>query len=425
MTSRSLVRLGSTFTVFAVLLLGAQGASAKTSPHRRSTTRCKLAAAGHRQANRVGARCAIDTAARIASVVPHKLPRKSGSGSGSPVLGRLIVGLNADVDGWGDASTQPRMQQVTSQTGAQWMREEFDWATIEPQPGVFDFSYYDHYMQYAAAQGIHILATLDDTPSWAGADSSTIPSDPSTYAQFVAAFLARYGAGGSFWAANPALDGAPPIQVIELYNEPYFNTGSDYDPAAYANVVKASYIAAKAVDPTVTVLMGAEMQSAIDASGDWQWWVDALYRAVPELNKYFDGVAMHDYGDQLTGLQPIVSGQPYPNYGNVLRIEDLRQQFISHGAGDKPFWITESGWSTCTGDSDCVSDGQQASNYQTLFQDVNTSWSSFVQAVFVYNYQDGADDPTGIQDGYGLVDLDGSAKPALAAFQQEQTQAGW
>ncbi len=341
-----------------------------------------------------------------------------------PATGNLIVGLNANTAGWGNASTAPRLQQVTSQTGATWLREEFYWATIEPSPGVFDFSYYDHYMAIAAAQGVHILAVLDDTPSWAGADWSTIPANAAAYAQFVSAFLARYGANGSFWAQNPSLGAASAVDAIEIYNEPYFNSGSDYNPAAYAQVVKAAGAAAHAVDPGVQVLMGAEMQSSRDAQGDWQWWVDALYAAVPDLNNYFDAVAMHDYGDQLSNLQPVVPGQPYPNFGNVMRISDLRQEFVNHGAADKPFWLTETGWSTCSGDASCVSDSQQATDYSILFGDVNKTWRGFVQAVFAYSYQDGAEQPTGIQDGYGLVNLDGSAKPALSVFQQEEAFAG-
>src|SRR5262249_29438490 len=63
-----------------------------------------------------------------------------------PVSGGQIVGLNADVAGYGGASTAARLSQVISTTGAKWLREEFSWATIEPQPGRFDFSYYDHFM---------------------------------------------------------------------------------------------------------------------------------------------------------------------------------------------------------------------------------------------------------------------------------------
>jgi hypothetical protein len=349
------------------------------------------------------------------------VPSPSPTPSTAPpvVSGSLVVGLNADASGWGGASTGPRLDLVTSVTGARWLRETFDWALIEPEPGVFDFSYYDHFMLLAAERGLHILPLFYDTPSWAGAAYNAIPSDPSAFAQFVAAVVARYGTGGSFWAENPGLSGSA-VRTWEVWNEPYLSSGDDgdYDPGAYARLVKAAAIAGRAVDPNAQFLLAAEMQSAQDSSGNWQWWVDALYQAIPDLNSYFDGVAMHDYGNDTTTLNPILPGQPYGNYGHILRIEDLRQQFVDHDAADKPFWITEAGWSTCTGNPDCVNDAEQAANLTTLFGYIHTSWSSFVQAVFIYDYGDGTD-PTNTQDGYGLTNLNGTPKPALAIFQQQ------
>jgi hypothetical protein len=341
------------------------------------------------------------------------------------VSGGLIVGLNADAAGWGGASTDGRLQLVTSATGTKWLREEFKWSTIEPQPGVFDFSYYDHFMLLAAQRGLHVLPLLYETPSWAGANYNSIPSDPTAFAGYVAAVVGRYGAHGSFWAQNPSLQGSA-IGTWELWNEPYLGSGDDgnYDPGAYARLVKAAALAGRAVDPGAKFLMAAEMQSARDAQGNWQWWVDALYQAVPDLNNYFDGVAMHDYGNDVTTLNPMVPGRAYDNYGHIMRIEDLRGQFVEHNAASKPFWITEAGWPTCSdGNSGCVTDAQQAANLQSLFDHIRNQWSSWVQAAFIYRYGDGAN-PTTVQDAYGLTNLDGTPKPALAVFQQQVQAAG-
>jgi hypothetical protein len=335
------------------------------------------------------------------------------------VSGGLVVGLNANASGWGGASTADRLDLVTGATGTKWLREEFDWATIEPHPGVFDFSYYDHFVVLAAQRGLHVLALLYDTPSWAGPASNAIPSDPSAFAQFVTAMVNHYGSNGSLWAQYPSLKGSA-ITTWELWNEPFgsaYNDG-DYDPGRYARLVKAAGSAGHAADPNAKFLMASEMQTERDANGNWQWWTDAMYQAVPDLNNYFDGVAMHDYGTDTTTLNPIIPGQPYPNYGHILRIYDLRQQFINHGAGDKPFWITEIGWSTCNDESTCVTPAQQASNLTTLFNDIRGPWSSFVQGVFVYHYTDENTDST-VQHSYGLTYNDGSPKPALAIFRAQ------
>jgi hypothetical protein len=305
---------------------------------------------------------------------------------------------------------------VVSQTGARWLREEFDWARIEPQPGVFDFSYYDHFMLEAARRGERILPFLYGTPAWAGPSPSAIPADPSAFAAYVAAVINRWGRHGSFWARHPGL-GSSAIRDVEIWNEPYLSNGDggNYEPAGYARLVKAAGIAARAADPEIEVLLAAEMQSAM-ANGVWQWWVDALYQAVPNLNDYFDGVAMHDYGNDVSTLNPMTPGQPYANYGHMMRIENLRQQFVDHGAADKPFWITEVGWSTCTqAGNGCVSQAQQAANLATLLNDVHGMWSTWIQAVFVYRYQDDADTST-VQGAYGITNPDGSPKPALNVF---------
>jgi hypothetical protein len=333
----------------------------------------------------------------------------------------LVVGLAGGAAGWGGASTAPRLDAITSSTGAKWLREEFLWSTVEPSPGTFDFSYYDHYMQLAAERGLHVLAQLDTAPAWASADGTAIPSDANSYAQFVAAFIRRYGPHGSFWTQHPALAGSA-ITTYELWNEPYFDSGNNgnYNPAAYANLVKAASIAGHAADPTAKFLLEAEMHSAM-TNGSWVWWVDALYRAIPDLNNYFDGISAHDYGSDTTNLSAIVAGQPYPNFGRVRRIEDLRQQFVDHGAANKPFWITETGWSTCTQASiDCVTPAQQAANLTTLFGYLHGAWKSWVQAAFIYTYQDGSD-PTSVQGGYGLTQLDGTPKPALQIFKHQAT----
>lgn len=76
----------------------------------------------------------------------------------------------------------------------------------------------------------------------------------------------------------------------------------------------------------------------------------------------------------------------------------------------------ETGWPTCTQPgTDCVTPAQQAANLTTLFGYLTTTWKSWVQAVFVYRFKDGAD-PNSVQGGYGLVQLDGAPKPALRVF---------
>jgi hypothetical protein len=409
--------------LFVSLLLGAAPAAASHAPGR-ATVHNARASACRRQSLTRRSRTA-KTPKKKTEARCRRDPVHSTRDAGLAATSPLIVGLNADVSGYGGASTSPRLNQVVSQTGTRWLREEFQWATIEPRPGDFEFGYYDHFMLDAARSGERVLALLDDTPAWAGPAPSAIPSNPSSYAAFVAAVVRRYGPHGSFWTEYPNLS-ASGIRTVEIWNEPFFSNGDDgdYNPARYAHLVEAAGTAAHAADPSVSVLLAAEMESARNSDGNWEWWVNAMYQAVPGLNNYFDGVAMHDYGTNTSTLNVMIPGRPYDNYDHMLRIENLRRQFINHGAADKPFWITEAGWSTCTqANIDCVTQDQQATNLSTLFDDIHTEWSSWVQAVFIYRYGDGSD-PTSVEGGYGLTNLDGTPKPALAVFRAAALGSG-
>ena len=325
----------------------------------------------------------------------------------------LVVGLADGASGWGGSSTARQLDRLANGSGTHWLRDPFKWSVIEPSPGRFSFAYYDHYMLLAAQRGLHVVAQLVDAPRWAAPTPTSLPADPTAFAAYVAAVVGRYGPGGTFWAQHPSLK-ASAITAYELWNEPYFDNGDGaaYNPGRYARMVEAAGIAGHAVAPSARFMIEAEMEAHL--SRVWTWWVDALYQAVPHLNRYFSGVAVHDFGNDVTGLSAIVANQPYPNFGRLRRIEDLRRQFLAHGAARKPFWIMETGWSTCTGPG-CVTLTQQAANLTTLFHYVQTRWQKWVQGVFVYRYQDGAD-PHSAQGGYGLVRLSGDPKPALRAF---------
>ncbi len=333
------------------------------------------------------------------------------------VSGSLIVGLAQGASGWGGSSTETRLNELTS-TGSKWMRDTFYWSEIEPSPGRFDWSYYDHYMLLVGKKGLHIVAQLVGAPSWAAPTSTSVPANPASFAKFVAEVAHRYGPDGTFWRRYPSLSGSA-IDEYEIWNEPYYSSGDggDYDPGRYARLVKAASIATHAVAPSAKILLEAEMQPNL-TNGVWVWWTDALYRAMPNLNRYFDGVAVHDYGPYMKSLSPIVYGQPYPNFQHIRRIEDLHRQFLHHGAASKPFWIMETGWATCNQDNiDCVTPAAQKTNLATLFGYLNTTWKTWVQAAFLYTYQDGSQ-PDTVQGGYGLVYDNGQPKPALSLFKQ-------
>jgi hypothetical protein len=396
----------------ALACAGSASAARKSSKHRAcpaaKTAKAGKTAKGHRARRGRSARCRARRGGHARYSTRVSVDRSHG----------LVVGLNASVASWGNIAG--RLNQVLSASGTKWLRDDFVWSEIEPQPGTFDFSRYDQFMLLSAQHDIHVLPLLFETPGWAGPTDSTIPADPSAFASYVAAVVARYGPHGSFWAAHPALAGYA-IQTFELWNEPYYDNGNDgdYDPGRYARLVKAAAIAGRQADPSARFLLAAENQAQFVGS-KWVWWIDALYQAVPDLNDYFDGVAVHPYGDNLTSLSFPTPGRAYDGYEQIRRVQSIHQEFAQHGAGDKPLWITEIGWPTCTSGSDrCTTPAGQAADLATVFNDARTTWKNFIRAVFVYSYDDSHPDSSQPENDYGLAYNDGTPKPALAWFKAQ------
>src|SRR5947209_10400159 len=158
------------------------------------------------------------------------------------------------------------------------------------------------------------------------------------------------------------------------------------------------------------------MQSSF-ARGRWTWWVDQLYQAVPNLNSYFDGVSVHPYGHDIRHRSPAITGKAYYGYQQMRRIELIRNQFIHHGAGNKPFWATEVGWPTCrSGSSRCVSTSGQKASLQALLHYSRTTWRNYMRGVFIYYYDDARGSTADPDNDYGLTYHNHKPKPSLQVF---------
>jgi hypothetical protein len=91
----------------------------------------------------------------------------------------------------------------------------------------------------------------------------------------------------------------------------------------------------------------------------------------------------------------------------------------NHGDGDKALWLTEFGFTTCTGQetAGCVSETRQG-EYLGRAIELARAWP-FVRAMFVYTLRDisaGRIDQAG---GYGLVDRDFGPRPSYFAVRDE------
>jgi hypothetical protein len=291
---------------------------------------------------------------------------------------------------WGRGAEGPFELDRMQAMGVGWIREEFDAVPDAESDALY---------RNAARRGLRILPLLQK--------SSVLPADVNEYANVVAAFARRYGPGGAFWDTHPELGSSLASTHFEVYNEPYGDWYGPVEPARFASLLRTVVPRARQANPQAKFLIPVDRTP----DGERHTWIDDLYRADPALNELFDGVAMHPYSGNRAPDKP---NDPW----GFVRIVDAHNALQSHGAGDKEFWITEVGWSTCPGDPEwCVTEAEQAANMERVAELVRTRYT-FVDTVFYYHFIGFERDPKDTEDFFGLVHADFSPKPGFHALRR-------
>jgi hypothetical protein len=301
------------------------------------------------------------------------------------------------------------------------LRDDICWADLEPTRGRYQWRQRDAFMAEAARNGFTTVPVLNCSPPWTGLGHFVLPTtsaDVRAFSRMVADVVARYGPRGSFWRAHPRLPYRP-ARWFEIWNEPYLaefmqNPGGP-NPVSYARLVKAAVMAGRARNPRARFLIEADT-TGLPVSGPQVEWVDAMFAAVPDLARWIDGVAVHPYSNGASPDEYTPSGDTRWQFR---RIEQIHDRFAAHGAGGKPFWITEIGWSTCAKRPPCVTESQQG-QYLARMLELARGYG-WVKAVLVYNYRDdqqAGQAPAETGRWYGLLRSDGRPKPAWQALRR-------
>jgi hypothetical protein len=327
---------------------------------------------------------------------------------------------------WGgvDGPEVDRQLDKVKESGATMIRVDTGWASIEPdgkgQYSEWYLSRLDSVLSKAQARGIKVLVTLWETPCWASKAPESLkqgcagqwwgrnvqryaPVNPSDYADAVAYVVRRFKGRVAAW---------------ELWNEPndasYFI--SDDPVGEYAALVKAAYPAAKAADPDSTILAGSL------AHADFGWTKRLLDKGV---GGNFDGWSVHPYSGPNS---PLSRGDDNWIQATFIRgVPAVRQTLLQYGQ-DKPLWLTEFGWSTCSVRSGgeewarCIDPNAQA-DFVRQALDQMRAWD-YVKAAFYFKLKDTSADGADRNTNYGLLRSDGSEKPAFAAFAGAARQMG-
>ena len=289
------------------------------------------------------------------------------------------------------------------------------WAFMDPwgppgpgSPGFLRAT--DRRARLLAEHDLRWQPVLDYTPGWAQSrdgDMHSPPSDPRQFADFAGRFAARYGHGGSFWAANPDLP-CRPVEMYEIWNEE--NDAKFWsptpDPAGYADLYLLARAAIHRVDPGAVVAIGG-------LANDGGAFLRRMYTARPGLLGQVDAVAVHPYAKRVNNV--------------LASVDHFRATLLAQRAGAVPLYITELGWYTHAPPGARLLESQHTradSLARVLHGLITCRTRDNLRLVEPYTWWTPEQDARNDEDWYGLSHTDGKLSPAgkvLATFARTQS----
>lgn len=291
------------------------------------------------------------------------------------------------------------------------LRQTFDWAAIEREPGVYDFSVLDGFVGAAAFSHIQVMPVLFNPPPFRSSrpERSTArgtypPKRRSDMARFATAAAKRYGPKGSFWRQYPFVP-RKPVRVWQVWNEPnlkiYWRPSTN--ARAYVRLLKTVSIALHKVDRRAEVVSAGLPNSR--AGVPLTRYVSAMLKA--GAARWMNTLAVNPYAKTSRGV--------------VGLLRDTRRLLNRRGGRRVSLRATELGWSDVGPRSDFkAGKSGQARRITSLIKSLGSQRRSLKLRGFVYfNWKD-ADPYPGFRDFWGLhtglYTITGLPKRALKSF---------
>jgi hypothetical protein len=295
----------------------------------------------------------------------------------------------------------PENSQVAA-LGTHWVRLFATWPDLEPERGGgLAANWIANYEQTfrSLPAGTKVILDVVGTPAWETGSSNehTPPANPHEYAAFVGALAQRFGSR---------------VSAYEIWNEEDSSGwwAGGPSPAAYAQLLQATYPAVKAADPSATVVLGG-------LTGNDYEFLEGVYRAGGK--GYFDAVGVHTD----TACNKLSPYEFLRGAGNrlipdsFLAYREVHAVMLANG-DDKPIWMTELSWrttnATCSegawaGQTAAgVSEEQQATYLRQAYHCL--AENSYVQVALWFPLLDEGSITS------GLLRANGSRKPSFAAM---------
>jgi len=430
-----LMGLGLACAFGAIDLPGRRGESAETAPTAMPTSANPFAPGG---AQDPGSTEPVATPTQAGQIVlPTPTPQAANTGD-LPVLpwGDFGYGIAAHGIGMPDYT----MDQIKSQLGLSWVKQQVRWDHFSAGPGQMDWSGYDAMVLFANERGLKVMMSVVGSPAWSRTYFDTNPEaappdDLSLYVSFVGELVDRYKGK---------------IHAIEVWNEQNLDREWDTEEGVkaerYVEMLRLTYQAIKSRDPSILVISGAlsptgvvatdpqnpERYTVVDDFAYFQQMIDAGF-----LN-YADCVGAHHNGynvppdvawdegfDDPTATYRGPFDSPHHSWSFKSTLWGYHDM-IKAAQRDTPLCVTEFGWASSEG-FDGTPPGFEFALDNTLEEQAQWDVEAFqlmrkwgiVHLAFLWNLDYSYKGGIGALDPntpYSILDLKGAARPTYGAI---------
>ncbi len=241
---------------------------------------------------------------------------------------------------------------AANQLRLNWVKLQVRWEFVEPEEGVYDWSYLDVFFQSVTEKNVKVLVGVVTAPEWArqpGADLTKHgpPADNQKFADFVAQLIMRYPGK---------------IHAIEVWNE--MNLDREWasingiNAPEYVEMLRVAANTIRFLDPNILVVSGALSPTGVNNEAvhdDFRYTDELIAAGVLEVADCF-GAHHNGYNigpnvpyDQVpndptaTFRGPFDS--PHPSWSFYTTLTTYANK-ISAAGSTVPLCVTEFGWAT-------------------------------------------------------------------------------
>lgn len=320
---------------------------------------------------------------------------------------------------------------IADQLHLQWVKVQFEWALVQPNPEAQDWFHYDGIVNEAQTKGLNLMFSVVGAPAWTRSAGNTEgpPDDYTLYANFIGQLIDRYKGK---------------VHAIEVWNEQNLDrewlSPNGISPEDYVDLLARTHAVVQQKDADLIVISGALSPTG---PGDWVRFAndfEYLDRALAAgMLSYADCVGAHHNGynippdvayDQASTLPESATAtfrgpfaNPHPSWSFKSTLDGYVERIRAYSS-DMKLCVTEFGWGSSEG-YDTFPVGFEFVNDNTLQEQADYIVQAFNQMhdegdvwlAFLFNFDFGnkgagpTDDPV----PYSIVDINGAPRPAFSA----------